>query len=181
MRAPAASVDYRETQHLDGVNRAMVLGLGVVIFALALVPIASGLYQQLVLGRPWGDKPAPDAALVGVGVVTLLLTLLPVALLSLTLTVDVGAQGLVVRLDVRAPISLILMRPRRIPREEIVEATLASRSALGAGASRVWRRESYKVSGRDGVELTLRSGKTVFVGSQQPRALLAAIEALRAS
>ncbi len=73
------------------------------------------------------------------------------------------------------------MRPRRIPREEIVDAALASRPALGAGASRGWRRESYKVSGRDGVELTLRSGKTVFVGSRQPRALLAAIEALRAS
>ncbi len=68
MSAHTPSFDYRETQHLDGVNRAMVLGLGVTVFAVAVVPIALGLYQQLVLGRPWGDKPAPDAALVGVGV-----------------------------------------------------------------------------------------------------------------
>lgn len=179
MSAPAPSAAFRETQHLDRANRAMILALEVVVFAIAVVPITFGLYRQLVLGQPWGDKPAPDAMLVGVGVVTLLLSLLPVAFLSLTLTVEVVTEGLVVRMEVRAPIPL--MRPRRILREDVVDAALASRSALGAGASRGWRHESYKVSGGGGVELTLRSGKTVFVGSRQPRALLAAIEALRAS
>jgi hypothetical protein len=73
------------------------------------------------------------------------------------------------------------LRPRRILREEIVDAAIGSEFPLGAGASYGWRRESYRVSGGEGVELTLRSGKTVFVGSQRPRELLEAIERLRAS
>jgi len=112
-------------------------------------------------------------------VLALLVSLLPLVLLSLTLTVEVTTDDLLVQLEARTPIPL--MRPRRIPREEIVDAIVSSEFPLGFGASRQWRREGYRVNGRDGVELTLRSGKTVFVGSQRPDELLEAIERLRAA
>jgi hypothetical protein len=179
MNTNAVSTTYRETQRLGGLNRALLVAVEIVLVASVLIPIGNGLYRQLVLGQPWGDRPAPNAVLFGAGVVTLLVSLLPLVLLSLTLTVETTTDALVVRLETKAPIAL--MRPKRIPREEIVDAAVSSRFPLGAGATRGWRQEAYKVSGGDGVELTLRSGKTVFVGSGQPRELLAAIEALRAS
>jgi hypothetical protein len=170
---------YREMQRLGPVNRALTLVLGLVVIAAVVVPFGRGLYQQLILEQPWGTRPAPDAVLVGVGVLALLVSLLPFMLLSLTLTVEITSEDLLVRLEARTPIPL--MRPRRIPREEIVDAAVDAEFPLGAGASRGWRRESYRVHGRDGVKLTLRSGKTVFLGSQRPRDLLEAVERLRAS
>jgi hypothetical protein len=179
MNEEASSLVYQETQRLGPVNRALTLGLGLVMIVAVVVPFGRGLSQQLFLKQPWGNEPAPDAVLVGAGALALLVSLLPFLLLSLTLTVEVTTDDLVVRLEARTPIPL--MRPRRIPHEEIVDAAIGSEFPLGAGASRGWRREGYRVNGRDGVKLTLRSGKTVFVGSQRPQELLEAVERLRAS
>lgn len=170
---------YRETQRLGPGNRIMMGVVGVVVVLAVAVPFGHGLYRQLILAQPWGTRPAPDLMLVGAAVLSLLVSLLPFALLSLTLTVEVTTRQLVVRLDASTPMRLV--RPRRIPREEIVDAAVGSEFPLGAGASYRWRRESYRVNGGKGVELTLRSGKTVFVGSQRPQELLEAVERLRAS
>jgi len=179
MSPEPGTVAYRETQTLGPVNRALLVCVGFVVVLSVWAPLARGMYRQLLLGQPWGTRPAPTGVLVVTGVVGLLASLLPFMLLSLTLTVEVMADELVVRLEARTPIPLL--RPRRIPREEIVDATVGSEFPLGAGASLRWRRESYRVSGPDGVELVLRSGKTIFVGSQRPHELLRAVERLRAS
>ena len=168
---------YREVQRWGKVPAVIGVAVALVILATVIVPMGRGLVQQLVLGRPMGDRPLPDAVLVIVGPVTVLLALVPWVILTLTLTVEVFADEVLVRMDVKGPIRLL--RPRRIPIGEIVGAEIGSELPLGWGMCRTPGRVSYRVNGNEGVELTLRDGPTVFIGSARPRELLTAIRARR--
>jgi hypothetical protein len=171
------AVHYRESQRLGGGGRALLLLVAGAMLVGALAPIAVNLLRRGQTGGTEHDQSV--AGLAVAGSIVLASTILPLLLLTLTLNVEVSADEVLIRLDARTP--LALMRPRRILRDEIVDAAVGSELPFGFGASRRWRRESYRVSGGAGVELTLRSGKTVFIGSSRPRELLAAVRAPRRS
>ena len=62
------------------------------MIALCLGPLlvlAWGMWRQLVLKRPWGDRPAPDGVLVALGLGVLVLSLLEVLLQGQQYAVDV--------------------------------------------------------------------------------------------
>jgi len=177
MSAGDGAVVYKEVQRWGTVPALIGVAGALVISAAVVVPMGWGTVQQLVLGRPMGDRPLPDGVLAIVGPMAVLLALVPWVILTLTLTVEVSAHEVLVRMDVKGPIRLV--RPRRIPIAEVVGAEIGSELPLGWGMSRTLGRVSYRVNGNEGVELTLRSGLTVFIGSARPRELLSAIRARR--
>ncbi|MCS6844042.1 MAG: DUF6141 family protein [Caldilineales bacterium] len=130
--------------------------------------------QQIVLGKPAGNRPGPDWL---VWVIWLLFGVgLPIFFYRLALVVEVHDDAVHVRF---APLV-----NRRIPAEEIqdVEATTYRpvREYGGWGVRGVSRRNvAYNVSGNRGVRLTLRDGSRVLIGSQQPEALATAIAATK--
>lgn len=126
--------------------------------------------QQIVLGKPVGNRPGPNWLvwltwlLFGVG--------LPLFFYRLALVVEVHDDAVYVRFK-----PLI---NRRIPADEIQEAEVTTyrpiREYGGWGVRGVGRRNvAYNVSGNRGVRLTLRDGSRVLIGSQRPEALAAAI------
>ena len=129
-----------------------------------------GFVQQILLGQPWGNRPAPDWLMVllwlafGIG--------LPAFFLYLRLIVTVTEDSIVIH-----------YRPilkREIPASEIerhqARTYLPLREYGGWGIRGLPSRRAYNVSGNRGVELILKGGDRVLIGSQRADELDRAIE-----
>lgn len=130
-----------------------------------------GAYQQLVLGRPWGPGPAGD--LVVVASWLLAAVALPALFVLARLRTEVRRSGVCVRF---VPFHL---RDRCWSFEEIERAEAREYPAMkeygGWGIRRGPEGRAYNVKGRHGVQLVLRTGKRVLIGTQDPEGLVAAI------
>jgi hypothetical protein len=138
------------------------------VWALVAIPICGAWFAaiwQLLLGRNFGDNPAPDWVLLAV--VAVVGVLLPLWLATLRLVTRVDEDGVDVRF--RPPLA-----GRRFPFEEIESCDevryLPIREFGGWGIRWGGRR------GDVAVELTLTNGYRFAVGSQQPDELDAAIQ-----
>jgi hypothetical protein len=130
-----------------------------------------GWIQQILLGQPFGDNPAPDWMmwlfwlLFGIG--------LPLFFLSLRLVVEVRADGVWLR--------FIPLTKRTIPFGEIERCEAVDyqpvRQYGGWGIRGLGSNRAYNVSGSRGVRLYLRNGDVVVIGSQRAEALALAIDA----
>jgi hypothetical protein len=137
-----------------------------------------GVYQQMVLGEPFGTHPASDFALSGVFVLILLLHTLVLALFWYArLDVEVNATDLAIRFR---PFHL---KPRRIPLHQITDARARHYSALGEyggwGIRMGVHSWAYNVSGDEGVQLTLTDGRRILIGSRRSGELETAIRAAK--
>lgn len=134
-----------------------------------------GFIQQIVLGRPWGNNPAPDWMMVllwllfGIG--------MPLFFLYMKLIVTVTDDAI--------DIHYRPLTRRTIPISEITHIEALKYSPIreyggwgirGAGGNR-----TYSISGDRGVEVTLTDGHKVMIGSQQADALAQEIEDARQS
>jgi hypothetical protein len=131
-----------------------------------------GMWQQLVRGLPWGDRPMSDSALV------LTSTLLIVSLLSvmwllrtMQLTVEEQDDGLSIHFPpfVR----------RKIPWNGIQSFEVRTYHPLreygGWGIRYGGSGKAYNVAGNRGVQLHLKSGERLLIGSQRPDELVQAM------
>ncbi|MCK4412249.1 MAG: hypothetical protein KAY32_01765 [Candidatus Eisenbacteria sp.] len=148
------------------------------LWALVLTTPAILLYaivQQLVFGRPFGNNPSSDELLIAMGI--LLGAGLPLLFLSARLVTEVRAEGLHLRFH---PFH---RAGRRIAPEEIVSCEARSYSAIreygGWGIRSGLHGKAYNVHGDQGVQLILRDGTRLLVGSQRAEELAAQINALR--
>ncbi|WP_298665464.1 DUF6141 family protein [uncultured Methanofollis sp.] len=160
-------VIFRERQHFTQVWLWAVLAL---IAGIAWW----GAVQQLLLGIPFGNNPAPDW---GMAVITIVFgTLFPLFFAVLHLTVEVRVDGIAYRYF---PLHL---RFRVIPAGEIVRLEACTYSPMkefggwgirrGAGG---WR--AYTTGGDRGVRVYLRDGRKVLFGSRDPEGFVAAARA----
>jgi hypothetical protein len=153
---------FRETQCWRNVWWVMVL-----VFGLAAVQWAIAISHWS--GRPVGNNPAPDwiaylfFILFGLG--------LPLLFLLMRLTVEV--------LPDRVRVTYWPLTRRDILFGDISAAEPITYNSLfefgGWGIRGLGRRVAYNVRGGRGVELHLRDGRSVVLGSQQPDALAAAV------
>jgi hypothetical protein len=133
-----------------------------------------GVWHQIVMGVPFGDRPASDAGLLS----------------AFALVCTVGAAILALLRSTRLDVSvnehevLIRFRPfhlegRRIALSEIVESYARTYRPIveygGWGIRMGFNGMAYNVSGNEGVQLVLANGKRILIGSQRSHELEAAI------
>jgi hypothetical protein len=155
---------YRETQYFRQ------LWLWALVLFISLLSLY-GVFQQLILGEPFGNNPAPDSMMVvlsiifGIG--------LPLFMYMMNLTIEIRSDGLYFRFF---PFHLSF---HRIAAEEIkwFEAcTYGPIRDYGGWGIRYGRKgKAYNVSGNRGVQLELSKGKHLLVGSQKPEELVEAL------
>jgi hypothetical protein len=148
------------------------------LFGAVSIPIVGllgyGVYQQLVLGHPFGTNPASNRQLSGVFIAVLVLHSLVIALFWYArLDVEVDATDVAIRFR---PFH---WSPRRIALHKITDARARHYSALGEyggwGIRAGIHGSAYNVSGDDGVQLTLADGRRILIGSRRSGELEAAI------
>ena len=164
---------YHEVQKMRQPWLWLLLGSGVLVSAAVL---GWGLWQQLVLGRPWGNHPLPDGALLVIaGAVAVLhggiILLLFVSRLETTVRPS----------ELRVQFHPLHRRPRIFRRDQIAsfeERTYRPIREYGGWGIRFGPRgRAYNASGNRGVELTLRDGSHVMIGSLRPEELAQALTA----
>ena len=132
-----------------------------------------GFVQQILLGQPWGDRPAPDWMMIllwlafGIG--------MPLFFLYLRLTVIV--------MDDVIDIHFRPLTRRTIPVADVIQVEARTYSPLreygGWGIRGLGSNRAYNVSGNQGVELTLFGGRKALIGSQRAEELAQAIVAVQ--
>lgn len=143
------------------------------VLILPGLPLLYGAYRQFILGRPWGDRPSPDAVLAALlaGYV-----LFVAWFLSLKLVTEVRERELYVKF-------VRLWPAERIPVAQIRRAAAVTYRPLrdyGGWGVRMGRKGmAYNVSGNCGVELELIDGRRLLIGSQRAEELARAIEERR--
>lgn len=154
---------FSETQRWRDQSWVMVFVIGLAAFTWYT------FIEQVVRGRPVGNNPGPDwmvslyAVLFGLG--------FPLFFLRLRLTVEVYPDHL--RIDYG------FLTRREILLRDIARVEAVRYNPLmewGGWGIRGWgNRIAYNVGGNEGVQLWLRDGRLVMVGSQQAADLAAAI------
>ena len=145
-----------------------------------------GLYVQLVRGRPWGDSPMSDTALI---VTASLMFLVEGGLIALFaaahLRTEARDDGLYLRF---VPFHLSF---HRLPLADVAQVEAVTYRPImdyggwgirySFGAPGGTKGKAYNISGNRGVKLTYYAGRHLLIGSQKPDELAAAIESLRES
>jgi hypothetical protein len=147
------------------------------IWAIVLVVAALGWWgfvQQIVLGEPFGNNPASDWAVwllwvfVGLG--------LPALFAFIRLAIEVTADEVVIRYR-----PLMKRRILLADIERVNARTYKAVREYGGWGIKGWSFKSvaYNISGDRGVQLTLRDGRRIMLGSRRPDELAQAIETQR--
>jgi len=172
-----STIRFAEAQYF----RQWWLWLGLVgATVLTMGLFGYGGFVQLILGRPWGDRPMSDTGLL---VTALLVSLVDVALVALFvaghLRTEARADGLYIRFF---PFHLSF---HRLPLAEVREIEAVTYRPImdygGWGIRYGAKGKAYNVSGNRGVRLTYHSGRHLLIGSQEPDALAEAVRSLHAS
>jgi hypothetical protein len=151
---------YDHTQVGTTILLSLLAAAGFVIASLFVTTRSTG-----------GVNALPTAATVAVGATLVILLLTSVVFSRLTVRVGKG------EISWRFGLGLL---EHRIPLAEVVAATVVTNPIWsGYGVRRLSNGWLYNVAGRRAVELVLRDGRRVRIGSDEPELLLGAITALR--
>ena len=129
-----------------------------------------GFIQQIILGQPWGDNPAPDWMMVafwllfGIGM-PLFFVYLRLIVIVTNETVDVHFRPLMRRTISIADIATVQ-----------AETYSPLRSYGGWGIRGLGKNRAYSISGNQGVALMLVNGDRILIGSLRAEELALAIE-----
>lgn len=170
----SADALFYEVQYFKQ-QRLTVLLPAAALFLIAF--FAYAMYEQFVMGRPFGDKPMSDTALALMGPFYILLgAFLLWFYIAGKLVTEVRPDGVYVRLH------LLQRSPRHFPIATIEKCEAMTyrpiRDFGGWGIRHGRKGRAYNVHGNRGAYLTLIDGKHVLVGSQKADVLAESIRSL---
>ena len=156
---------------------------------LLMLPIVGvlifGCIMQLGMGKPWGNNPMPDAALI---IVTAVVSLITPALFFTRIDTVINKEGVWMRafpsfrgfkLTPWDNISEYVVRKKKLIGDKRgIGVRLVSRR-VGTGV-RMVKQATYNLSGKYILELKLISKKELIIGTQRPEELTAFLEKLDA-
>ena len=142
-----------------------------IVLSLAIfTPLMYGVYGQLALGIPWGDKPIKDEGLIALFIVLIVIVILVfIALMSVEMQVYVVADGIHYKSYVSKA------KWATITRESLAtfEIRQKRRTILDAGGRAFYKKYAGKMTcailrGEGHLELTLTNQSKILLGTQRP-------------
>ena len=158
-----------------------VVALVIAVLLAALLPLAYGLHQQLVMGIPWGDKPMSDNGLIAMFLVVIVsVGIGAFMILSSRLEVKVDGDNLRYRYFPITPQWQLITRAL-IDSYSLEKGFRMFRSSgFGHHRSFLLRTRSYRIRGARYLSLKLKNGQTILLGTQNPEGLEWAMKKLMA-
>ncbi len=163
---------FSEQQQFNQPFIWIMIGIGVVPMMGFLV---WGVYQQIILGEPWGDEPMSDLGLL---LVTLLCFGFMAAIILLFRYARLETQ--VDRWGVRYKFAPLIRQWKEIVKADINEYKSVKYSFRGYGIR--WGLDGIKtlnVKGNKGIEFHFGENKKIIIGTQQPDSFLAALDKMK--
>ena len=169
---------FSEEQRLSNSPKKWIF---LVAFLLGVGLLGYGLIQQLVLGKPWGDKPMSNPALILTFVfVVILMTVIWFLLNRVKLVVYIDKEGIHYRFP------FFIRREKLILKEQIVSydvrkyRPLSEYGGWGYHTSYFFMDKgiAYNIMGNIGLQLYLADGKKLLIGTQRPEAMKRAMKRL---
>ena len=155
-----------------------IIGLSLIVMAGVIILEVYGLYQQLYLGKPWGDHPTSDTTLLLVSIaIIIVLCILILLFLTLTLITEVRDNGIYYKMPV------LINRMHEIRKEDIDHYFIGKYHPIldyGGWGIRIrpFSGRAYNVKGNQGMKIYLKNGRTVLLGTQNPNGLEQAMHKL---
>lgn len=133
---------------------------------------AVGVYVQIIEKQPVGNNPMSDIGLIILAVFMVALT---VFILSVRLETKIFEDHIAFRL------SPFHLKVRQIKRDQLKSIDVRTYKPIleygGWGLRGMGKNVAYNISGNQGIQLELHNGKRILLGTRQPDAARAALNA----
>lgn len=148
------NITFKEKQKFSSWALGFITALLIPIGLLFLY----GIYQQIFLGEAFGDKPAPDIALI-------LLSFLVFGLLLFFLAFNLQTE--IDKIGIRVRMSPFIKR--ELTWAQITKAEIVDYGFIGGWGIRFTRKygTAYNAKGKIGIAIQLKSGKRLLIGTQR--------------
>lgn len=149
------NVDFREEQ------RFTQWWLWLILIGIGVLPVF-GIYKQLILREPFGERPMSDFGLV-------VFSLLIFALIGLFVLMKLKTE--INRDEIR--MTFVPFVKKRVKWNEIREAKVLDYGFVGGWGIRYSTRYGriYNIQGRKGLAIELKNGKKFLIGTQKDKEL----------
>lgn len=135
--------------------------LWIILFAVLITPIY-GMYQQFVLGQPFGDKPMSDVGLI---IFALFMFLFLGFFYSISLKTEIDEHQI--------RMVFFPLVHKTIQWEEVKSAEIVTYSMFIGWGIRLFTPygTAYNIKGNKGMALELQNGTKLMIGTQKPEEL----------
>lgn len=165
----ASPLYFREEQQF---RQRWIWVILIVVLLVTIIPFGYGMIQQLIYGKPWGDRPMSDTGLLILGTLSIALAVgLLYLFYKMKLITEVREGEIYLRFF---PFTRMTIPFRDIEKFEAVQyRPIVDYGGWGIRFGR--KGKAYNVSGNRGVMLHLKGGKNFLIGSRRPEELHQAI------
>jgi len=166
-------IKYREEQKFGSMSLYLSMGI---IYAIVIVIFIMAIYSQFVLNEPWGDKPMSNKGLLLAAFLILLVLLLSAFFLFGSKLVVVITNN-----DIHLTFKPILKNKIIFSRNEISSFEVRKYKPIkeyggwGIKQGKKTVGKAYNVHGNLGLQLYLKNGKKVLIGTQRGEAIARAM------
>ena len=133
-------------------------------------------YQQLYLGRPYGDEPMSNNGLIWSSIISfVVLSAIFIFMLSGNLVTEIWSDG------IRYKFTPLIRKMRHIPLSDIVTVEVEKYRPLAEFGGWGWRKRflsrktAFNVRGRIGIRVTLKNRSQILFGTQQQEEMKRAV------
>lgn len=143
-----------------------------------IIVMGIGIYQQIGLGKPWGDQPMSDNELLLTSVTSIIVVLLiAFIVLKMKLITEVRRDGFYYMFPI------LINKEKCIKRDMIDKFVVGKYNPLrdyGGWGIRIrpFRGRAYNIKGNMGATFYMKNGKKVLFGTQRPDELRRALETM---
>ena len=142
--------------------------LWLILISIGILPVV-GIYKQLYLGEPMGDKPMSDEGLIVFFVFVF-------ALIAFFWMIQLRTK--ITQQDIK--INFFPLTKRAVKWSEVEKAQIVNYGFVGGWGIRFWTNYGtvYNIKGKMGLALELKNGKKFLIGSQKIDELKAFLDSL---
>lgn len=136
---------------------------------LLMIPLLYGMYQQLIVGEPWGDKPLSDNGLAMLFLFSLASWLMVMWILySIRLEVYIDNEGIHYSFFPNSPAWKVITKNQIVSYEVRKKRKLFEMGGIGYHRNRFKRTRSMTIRGSKHIRLILAGNNKILIGTQKP-------------
>ncbi len=170
----AAKLIFSEEQPF---RQSYIPWIMIVCILLVIGGFGVSFYQQLYLGKPYGDEPMSNNGLIWSSIFSfIVISGVFIFILSGNLVTEIWSDG------IRYKFPPLIRKMRYIPLSEIAEVEVAKYRPVMEFGGWGWRKRllsrktAFNVSGNIGVRVTLKKGSQILFGTHQQDEMKRAVE-----